>query len=97
MGDDLAPYIVVMPNRSSRKPPPDDPNEAARRLVDQIAEESEDEASPEKNPHAVALGRLGGKKGGPARAAKLSPERRKEIAERAASARWQKAQETAGE
>ena len=33
-----------------------------------------------KNPHAVALGRLGGKKGGVARAQSLSPERRKEIA-----------------
>ena len=36
--------------------------------------------SEEKNPAAVELGRLGGKKGGKARAEKLSPERRKEIA-----------------
>ncbi len=42
----------------------------------------------EKNPAAVALGRLGGKKGGPARAAKLTPEQRKEIAKKAAAARW---------
>jgi len=41
-----------------------------------------------KNPAAVALGRLGGKKGGIARAAKLTPERRSEIARRAAQARW---------
>src|SRR4051794_18939513 len=45
-----------------------------------------------KNPHAVALGRLGGLKGGPlggrARAAALSPRRRKDIARRAAAARW---------
>jgi hypothetical protein len=41
-----------------------------------------------KNPAAVALGRLGGKKGGKARAEKLSPERRKEIAQRAAAKRW---------
>ena len=41
-----------------------------------------------KNPAAVALGRLGGKKGGPARAEKLSPERRSEIAQKAAEARW---------
>ena len=40
------------------------------------------------NPHAAALGRLGGKKGGPARAAALSPERRSEIARRAARKRW---------
>ena len=40
------------------------------------------------NPHASALGRLGGLKGGPARAAALSPERRREIAQRAARKRW---------
>ena len=41
-----------------------------------------------KNPAAVALGKLGGMKGGKARAAELSPERRKEIAQKAAKARW---------
>jgi len=41
-----------------------------------------------RNPHAAALGRLGGLKGGPARAAALSPERRHDIAVRAAHARW---------
>lgn len=46
------------------------------------------EFSPLKNPAAVALGKLGGKKGGPARAKKLSPERRQEIARKAARARW---------
>ena len=54
------------------------------------------EAAPEslaprddgKNPAAVALGRLGGKKGGKARAARLTPERRREIAQKAAQARW---------
>jgi hypothetical protein len=44
----------------------------------------------QKNPAAVALGRLGGLKGGKARAAKLSPRRRKEIARKAAQARWKK-------
>jgi hypothetical protein len=43
-----------------------------------------------KNPNAVALGRLGGLKGGKARAAKMTPEQRKEIAKLAASARWRK-------
>jgi len=43
---------------------------------------------PEKNPAAVALGRMGGLKGGRARADKLSPERLKEIAQRAAKQRW---------
>jgi hypothetical protein len=44
--------------------------------------------STKVNPHAAALGRLGGLKGGPARAAKLSPRRRREIARGAARARW---------
>lgn len=43
---------------------------------------------PEKNKAAVTLGRLGGLKGGKARATKLSPEERKQIAEKAARARW---------
>jgi hypothetical protein len=44
----------------------------------------------EKNPAAVALGRLGGLKGGKARAVKLSSEERKEIATKAAEKRWGK-------
>jgi hypothetical protein len=40
------------------------------------------------NPHAAALGRLGGLKGGPARAAVLTPEQRRDIARRAARKRW---------
>lgn len=47
-------------------------------------------AEPEKNPAAVALGRLGGLKGGKARAAKLSPKKRADIAKNAARARWGK-------
>jgi len=43
-----------------------------------------------KNPAAVALGRLGGLKGGKARAEKLSPKKRAEIAKNAATARWRK-------
>ncbi len=43
---------------------------------------------PEKNPAAVALGKLGGAKGGPARAAKLSAQKRQEIARKAATSRW---------
>lgn len=42
----------------------------------------------EKNPAAVALGRLGGLKGGKARAEKLSAKKRQEIAKKAAQARW---------
>lgn len=45
-------------------------------------------AAMKKNPHAVALGALGGKRGGLARAKSLTPERREEIARKAAEARW---------
>ena len=48
-----------------------------------------------KNAAAVALGRLGGLKGGNARAKALSPERRKEIAKKAIEARWAKSKEAA--
>lgn len=44
--------------------------------------------SEDKNPAAVKLGRKGGLVGGPARAAKLSPEKRKQIAVKAANKRW---------
>jgi hypothetical protein len=43
-----------------------------------------------KNPHAVALGKMGGSKGGKLRAARLTPERRSEIARKAVLARWEK-------
>lgn len=43
-----------------------------------------------KNPAAVELGRLGGKKGGKARAETLTPEQRSEQAKRAAAARWKR-------
>ena len=73
-----------MPKRSSR--PSSDPNRAAADVVARLTK-----TEPEKNPAAVALGRLGGAKGGKARAAKLSAARRKEIAQRAAQTRWGKA------
>ena len=47
-------------------------------------------AAKKKDPAAVALGRKGGKKGGPARAAKLTPEQRSVSARRAVQARWDK-------
>ena len=51
---------------------------------------------PKKNPHAVALGKMGGSKGGKRRAAKLTPEERSASAKKAALARWAK-QKKAGE
>jgi len=47
-------------------------------------------AKHRKNPYAVALGRKGGKKGGPARAASMTPEERSESARKAVLARWAK-------
>ena len=67
-----------------------DENEIAKALVDEIVAETESDTVI-KNPAAVALGRLGGLKGGKARAKKLSPEKRKAIAVKAAKARWTKA------
>lgn len=47
-----------------------------------------------KNPHAVALGRKGGKKGGPATRDRLTPAERQASARRAALARWAKRTDT---
>lgn len=58
--------------------------------VEPEPEEAEPELVEGKNPHAVALGRLGGLKGGKARFEKLTPEQRKEIARKAANSRWHK-------
>lgn len=80
-----------MQDRSSRPRRPRDPNQLAKLVVDlATGEAAEVYAVKEKNPAAVMLGRLGGKKGGLARAAALSPKKRQAIARRAARARWQK-------
>lgn len=88
-------YVRCMPKRSSTPPKGEDVNQAAFRVVQQATGEDEDvtAAEPEppgKNPAAVALGRLGGLKGGKARAKKLTPKQRSEIAKQAAEARWKK-------
>ena len=57
-------------------------------LASQIVKEATGEYKTDKNPNAVALGRLGGLKGGKARANKLTPRRRREIAQKAAMTRW---------
>ncbi|MSQ40877.1 MAG: histone H1 [Dehalococcoidia bacterium] len=49
-----------------------------------------DPTPEQRHAAAVALGRLGGKKGGPARANKMTPEQRRESARKAAQARWKK-------
>lgn len=61
----------------------------AHAVMEAATDESEPVEEPDtRNPHAVALGTLGGRKGGKARADKLTPERKKEIAQKAAKARW---------
>jgi hypothetical protein len=72
-------------NAKKRQP---DPSEIARHVLDAVVPDAE--PPKEKNPAAVALGRLGGLKGGKARAAKLSAQKRAEIAKKAAAFRWKK-------
>jgi hypothetical protein len=71
---------------------PRDINQLAKFIVDVSTGEAElPENQPDgKNPAAVELGRLGGQKGGKARAKKLTPEQREDIARLAAQARWKK-------
>ncbi len=70
---------------------PKDANQLAKLITDIATGETEDtEPKDEKNPAAVALGRLGGQKGGKARAKSLTSEQRKEIAQKAAAKRWGK-------
>lgn len=78
-------YCMAAPKR------PRDTNQLAKSIVGLTTGDLEnDDPDYGKNPAAVALGRLGGLKGGKARAASLSAKRRKEIAKKAAEARWGK-------
>jgi len=78
-----------MPKRSSK---PTDLNSRAAAIVAQSVDPDDggDDPYEGKNPAAVELGRLGGKKGGKARAEKLTSEERSAIARNAAKARWAK-------
>jgi len=86
----------MMPKRTSKKSKPTDISQLSRTIVEEATGESlTDQPLPKepakdpahkKNPNAVALGKLGGKKGGDACAKKLSPEQRKAIAQKAARA-----------
>lgn len=72
-----------MPKRPRKH---EDAVQAAFRVVQEAT--GQKPAKHKKNPAAVALGKLGGSKGGKARARNLSPERRAEIAKKAAEKRW---------
>ena len=79
---------------TKRLPRPRDPLQLGKLIVDIATGQVEDRApeppSRGKNPAAVALGKLGAEKGGNARAQRLSPERRAEIARKAAEKRWKR-------
>ena len=82
-----------MPNRSSKQPKrPRDVNQLAKSIVDEAVGGVQALAlrADGKNPAAVELGRLGGLKGGRARALTLTAKRRSQIAMKAAEARWSK-------
>ena len=85
-------HIGKMTN-SKRLPRPRDPNQLAKLIADIATGETTDRLVTEdgRDLAAVMMGRLGGLKGGKARAVSLSPERRSEIAAKAARARWGKA------
>lgn len=77
-----------MQKRSSKLKRPTDVNQLAKSIVDEATGESVNQDG--KNAAAVALGRLGGMKGGKARAAALTSKERTEIAKKAAAIRWAK-------
>jgi hypothetical protein len=80
-------------SKKPRDPRPRDPNQRAFQIILEATGQlpkTEPPAEPAKNPHAVALGRMGGLKGGNARAAALSPRKRSQIAAKAAATRWGK-------
>jgi len=83
-----------MPTRSSKSKDHDFSVNALRVVEQAIGEHLDgtplEDPGEGKNPHAVALGRLGGQKGGKARAEKLSARKRSEIAKKAARARWKR-------
>lgn len=88
-------YVIPMPKGSSKRPKKkrEDEAQAAVRVVDTVAakhEEPEVEITDAMRAVAAAFGRIGGKIGGPARAASLSDERKTEIAKIAAAARWKR-------
>ena len=71
---------------------PRDPNQRAKAIVHLATGQRDPEPVREKDPAAIARGRLGGVKGGKARATKLTAQQRSQSARRAAQARWAREQ-----
>ena len=80
--------VYIMPNRSSKKKRPADTNKLAFNIVQESTGSNDPYPISHKNKAAVELGKLGGKKGGKARAANMTKKQRSEAARRAANARW---------
>ena len=76
----------------TKRPRPRDANQLAWQIVQEATGQAPEpvEAPDTRNPAAVALSRLGASKGGHARAAALSPTKRRAIAKKAVAARWRK-------
>ena len=90
-----APHNASMAKRPGPKPKTLDPIQFAAAILEAVTGEPvgpapAEETGPAKDPAAVALGRKGGLKGGPARAKSLGKKKLKEAAKRAAAARWKK-------
>ncbi len=93
-------YGLCMPDRTRKPKRPADANRRAWEIVQEATRERPQDEEDDtaaiiaaairdgKDPAAVLLGRKGGRKGGKARAEKLTPEERSEIARKAAQARW---------
>lgn len=82
-----------MPKRPRKLPR--DPNTRAFEIVRLATGQTKSPPEPEKNPAAVALGKLGGAKGGKARADNMTPRQRSASARLAAKARWKKSKSKA--
>ena len=80
--------MAAQSSKRRKKNEPVDTNELAFDIVQDLTSEEPREAQREKNPTAVKRGRLGGLKGGKARAAKLTKKKRSQVARKAAQARW---------
>lgn len=89
-------YGAGMPKRKPAKPIKESPHKlrpdvaetAFRVMQEATGEKPKTVPGREKNPEAAARGRTGGRRGGPARVGKLTPEERRAAAQLAADARW---------
>jgi hypothetical protein len=79
-----------MPTRASKTGKKRDFTQIAKAIIDQVTGNAPPDTPDTRNPHAVALSKLGASKGGKARAKRLSSAKRKQIASKAAKTRWAK-------